>query len=159
MQQLKLIVRLMGGLAFVFALTIAMGCGVGGLTTGPDVEAAYPNLQSGMTLAEVEALLGAGRTPTTADFDAICGDGEFQSMNPRAVQRPIWERAASDGTVLAWSNGSARLLIFFHQNPATGGKLFQKVLLYPDGSVSLQADSSFLMAQPGGDANVTPEKP
>lgn len=143
---LRISIRVATTVSTIMLLGISLGCGVGGVTLGgPDIEGLQSQIQSGMTLAEIEAILGNGRTPNSADFDAVCGDGEFQNMNPRAVNRPAWERAANDGLVKAWSNGATRMLVFFHKDPASGGQMFQKVIHYADGSVSLQSDSTFLM--------------
>jgi hypothetical protein len=120
-------------------------------------EDSYLLLRSGATLAEVETILGgAGRTPSAADFDAICGGDESRFTNPFFRERPMWEENARRGLMRVWVNGKVRILLTFSNTPEAGGQLVAKVMLDDDGSVNSQSGGAF---GPPAAPNVPPAWP
>ncbi len=116
-----------------------------GLPNAKVTPANYTALKPGSSLAEVEAILGNGRPPTSGDFDAICGLEDQRFTNPFFKERATWEENNRRGLMLIWINGPTRLLITFSQDPNRGGRLLVKVLLQPDGSVLSEAGNSTML--------------
>lgn len=87
-------------------------------------------IQSGMTLGEVEAILGKGRPATEQDFlDAQ------NEMKDRAFTESMlpWVSKLRAGEVLAWTNGKSRLVVGFSRPPADGGTVVGVVAVIVDG--------------------------
>ena len=116
------------------------GPGVPGLIPGASNSRVTPEnyaaLAGGSSLAEVEAVLGEGRMPTSEDFDAVCGTGESgRYTNAFYKERSGWELFSRDGYIRVWQDGRVRILVFFDKPAQDGGRLIRKVLQDADGSV------------------------
>lgn len=102
-------------------------------------------IQAGMTLGDVEAILGKGRPATEQDFlDAQ------NEMKDRAFTESMfpWVSKLRAGEVLAWTNGKSRLMVGFSRPPAEAGTVVGVVAVIVDG---LSAWSiHFLEVQQGG---------
>lgn len=84
----------------------------------------YALLKSGATISDVEAILGKGRQPTSADFDSIFGSKKDMLVSPK---RSGWEENSERGLALIWTNVNNRLLIAFHEHPDHGGRMLRKM--------------------------------
>jgi predicted Zn finger-like uncharacterized protein len=87
----------------------------------------FGRLQPGMTLADIEAILGPGRAATQDDVRAAYKGnlmGNAESMNAQ------WANAISRGTAYCWKNGPRTILIGFGSSPRQGGKV--KALFYSE---------------------------
>ena len=119
------IALVLGGIAVYFYLGKGMINPLGARLEIPNSKVTTDNyyaLKQGATTAEVEAILGKGRAPTASDFDAICGKEVEAYTNPYYKQRPLWEENNRRGLMLIWTNGQARILITFSQQPDQGGR-------------------------------------
>ncbi|MEO2088910.1 MAG: hypothetical protein ABGY75_05355 [Gemmataceae bacterium] len=87
-------------------------------------------IQSGMTLAQVEQILGKGRPATEQDFldaqNEVKDRAFTESMFP-------WVSKLRAGEVLAWTNGKSRLMVGFSRPPADGGTVDGVVAVIVDG--------------------------
>ncbi len=102
-------------------------------------------VQSGMTLGEVEMILGKGRAATDQDFL----DAQTE-MKDRAFTESMaaWEAKVRAGEVLAWTNGKSRLMVAFGHKPEDGGKVVGVVAVIADGLSTWSV--KFLDTRPGG---------
>ncbi len=87
----------------------------------------YDLLKNGATISDVEAILGKGRQPNPADFDAIFGSKQEGFAILYSGVRSAWEEKNQRGLVLIWTNVNDRLLIAFHQHPDHGGRVLSKM--------------------------------
>lgn len=104
----------------------------GGDRANPNVtEANAYKMQSGMTLAEVVAVMGPGRAATEQDFV----DAQV-AMNDRAFTESmaVWEPKLRAGEVQAWANGKSRFLVGFDRPPAQGGTVVGLVAVIVSGN-------------------------
>jgi hypothetical protein len=103
------------------------------------VEGVNPNLtqasamkvQRGMTLAEVEAVLGRGRPAKEQDF--LDAQNEMQSRE-FTESMIFWEPKLEAGLVRSWTNGRSRFLVGFTKPPEQGGTVDGVVLVVVNGN-------------------------
>lgn len=112
----------------------------------------YERLTDGMTPAEVEAILGAGRTPTASEYDTIFGEKipELARL-PTQQNRLVWERNDGQGLVRIWANAPQYIMVTFTQPPDQGGRLA--------ASLYRQEDGAYKMMQGDGVPDAPPPEP
>jgi predicted Zn finger-like uncharacterized protein len=113
------------------------GVGVGGYFVWPMLSNSNPKvtkenyglLHDGMTMAEVETVLGSGRVATPDDVRSA-----FQANFPnKETAVGQWTAAISrGGGVYCWRNGPKTILLSFDNSPRQGGKV--RALLYTEVS-------------------------
>ncbi len=120
-------------------------------------ETTFLELKFGSTLTEIESILGESYQPTSDDFDLICGNGEMKFINPFWKDRPIWVDYTERGQIRCWSNGRARLLVFFHKETGQNGRMIRKIYRTESGQTTSLAGNPMeilAMDQPGFRPNV-----
>ncbi len=137
-------VLLLGGCGVVgVVVSLASGGVIGGrvgaafaLPNPRVTRAGFEAVPMGASLAQVEATLGAGRPPATADFDAVFGKPGVWGDAALLIARPVYEENHRRGLVLVWANGRSRILITLNNTPEGGGRVVAKLFLSPDGSLT-----------------------
>jgi len=137
---------ILGGIALYFTLgksrkSDSDPLGVGGALDLPNArvtEANYELLKDGMTPAEVEAILGAGRTPTASEYDTIFGEKVPELARlPSERDRVAWERNDGRGLVRIWANAPQYLMVTYTQPPDQGGRLIAKLFRRSNGEYGM----------------------
>jgi hypothetical protein len=100
-------------------------------------EASYEALTDGMTPAEVEAILGSGRSPTTRDLDETFGESRPESRLSSQQMRESTEANIDRGLVRCWSNGPQRIFVTYTHPPDQEGRLLVKLIRRSEGSYGL----------------------
>ncbi len=82
-------------------------------------KANYEQLKVGMTMAEVEAIVGSGRSASASEVNDV-----FLMAGGRdsAMIRGIFDQGLAKKAVYRWKNGYDTILILFTAAPASGGK-------------------------------------
>ncbi len=80
-------------------------------------------LREGMTKAEIEAVLGSGRTATRADFVLLDSDATLTLRRIAEDHEKYWHPWADKGLVQVWRNGPHYILVAYNDPPDAGGKL------------------------------------
>jgi F0F1-type ATP synthase membrane subunit c/vacuolar-type H+-ATPase subunit K len=96
-------------------------------------KANYEQLKVGMTMAEVEAIAGSGRSASASDVNSV-----FLMAGGRdsAMVRGIFDQGLAKKAVYRWKNGNDTILILFTAAPASGGKAQYFVFSERQGNVS-----------------------
>jgi predicted Zn finger-like uncharacterized protein len=130
-----LIIGLIAGGVGLLALCCC-GVGIGGYFVWPMLSNSnpkvtkdnYSKLRDGMTMTDVEAILGSGRLATPNDVRSAFS---ANPLNETAVGQ--WTAAISHrGGVYCWKNGGKTILLSFDNPPKQGGKVH--ALLYTEAS-------------------------
>lgn len=127
-----------GGVA-VGAVLYFQQMGGGGKPGGGMVEGVNPNLtqanamkvQSGMTLAEVEAVLGRGRPAKEQDFLDAQNEMKDRDFTESMI---FWVPKLNAGQVRTWTNGRSRFMVGFSKPPEQGGTVDGAVLVVVNGN-------------------------
>jgi hypothetical protein len=157
-----LLVLVLGGVGLYFALGKSKinPLAPGGLLELPNSRVTIENygaVKNGDTLAQVEAVMGSGRAAIPADFDASFPKEGRTAYNASQQNRAAWEANNARDLVRVWSNGRKRLLLAFTQPPGSGGRVFNKVFVDEDGSISMESGTgAFGNPQPVNQNTLTP---
>ena len=133
-----------GGVAYyVFRDSGGVAGGAGPLSAialaNPRVtKANYDRLQEGMTLAEVEAILGKGSPTNAVEVRQVYNNihGMVGGMGDRMADQKnfMYDRAAAAGALYRWRNGDNYIFIVFTAPPAAGGKLTYRYFQEKNGN-------------------------
>lgn len=104
-------------------------------------------LQSGFTVAQIEAILGPGRPAVAADIYAVFGPENEHFPRENELRRP-WQMNIPRGFVRAWENGSYVALVVFNQSPEQGGRELGKAYRDENGIIHVEY-ASLPEDQPG----------
>jgi hypothetical protein len=120
-------------------LVIVVACGGGAFyiwkknkpETNPNVsQANFEKLQTGMTISQVEAILGKGKEPLPREFDKLLENEEEKHQD----MLDAFENAYDDECLIRWRNGDAGIWIIFTQNPKSGGKIQYAAFVTQNGA-------------------------
>ena len=119
-------------------LVIVVACGGGGYyiwkknkpETNPDVtQANFDKIQTGMTLSQVESILGKGKEPAPLEFDKLLDNDEEKHQNLLDAM----ENAYDDECLYRLRNGNSGIWIIFTQPPKSGGKVHYVAFVTQNG--------------------------
>jgi predicted Zn finger-like uncharacterized protein len=79
----------------------------------------FQRVEVGMTLNQVEFILGPGRAPREFEMDALPDDEDQKNQDIVAAL----DDADAAGQLYRWRNGNEGIWIIFTQDPHTGGKV------------------------------------
>lgn len=138
--------------------------GVGGAFDLPNArvtESNYELLQDGMTPAEVEGILGVGRTPTASEYDTIFGKKVPElGRLPSQQNREVWEANDGRGLVRIWANAPQYLMVTYTQPPDQSGRLVAKLFRRSNGEYGMmQGMGQPQKPPPDVKKNPEPKKP
>jgi hypothetical protein len=92
-------------------------------------QASYRQLKVGMTMSEVQAIVGNGSKASTSDVHKAFldiggfGGGGAGDAGPKMIrEQNAFEQGVAKGAVYRWKNGGITLLILFSGPPSSGGK-------------------------------------
>jgi hypothetical protein len=98
----------------------------------------YDRLHEGMTMAEIEAILGSGSQSNAVEVQnaySHAGPGAYPPVGQ------MYARAFGSGAVYRWKNGDDILIIVFSAAPNAGGTLKYKLFQQKTGPNSYNTDS------------------
>jgi predicted Zn finger-like uncharacterized protein len=99
-------------------------------------KANYARLQEGMTLADVEAILGKGAPTSAAEIRQVYSNIQTMSGPMQADGRVgvMYDRASAQGALYRWKNGGTVIFVVFTAPPSTGGKLTYRYIQEKNGT-------------------------
>jgi hypothetical protein len=106
-------------------------------------QANYERIQTGMTLAQVEAILGPGKEPRPHEFDKLLENEEEKHQD----MLDAMENAYDDDLLYRWRNGDTGVWIIFTQPPKSGGKV-QYLAFVTQNGAKMQVVSKGKLPEP-----------
>lgn len=161
------VVLLVGGLALMRTfgkpgqgLPVFDGGGVFDAPNPAVTDANYERLQDGMTQEQVESILGPGRRPTKADFDAIYGEWipELARL-PHNQNRKVWEENNLAGHVQIWADAPRYILVTTFEVPNRGPRLVAKLFRQADGGIKSMQGTGVPYVPPRAEPKPEAKKP